>query len=103
MLPESPGHRPAMSSVRPGTTPKWLKSCLEYILSLIGRGCDQSISDVTEIIPVCNSIVAMVAGLLCHLAYNLRIAWHTVYAMLLSNYKYDIQCMPCSSQIIRKM
>ena len=35
--------------------------------------------------PVCNSIVAMVTGLACHLTYNLRGAWHTVYAMLLLN------------------
>ena len=26
---------------------------------------------------------------LCHLNYNLRGAWHTVHAMLLSNYKWD--------------
>ena len=34
-------------------------------------------------------MVAMVTDLLCHLTYNSRGAWHTVYAMLLSNYKRD--------------
>ena len=33
------------------------------------------------------SLVAMVTELCCHLAYDLREAWHTLYAMLLSNYK----------------
>ena len=28
--------------------------------------------------------------LLCHLTYNLRGAWHIVYAMLLSSYKWDV-------------
>ena len=41
--------------------------------------------------PICNSIVAvaMVTDLWCHLTYNSRGAWHTVYAMLPSNYKWD--------------
>ena len=34
-----------------------------------------------------NSIAAMVTDLSRHLTYNLRGAWHTVYAMLLSNYR----------------
>ena len=38
---------------------------------------------------VCNSIVAMVhvIDLWCHLTYHLSGAWHTMYAMLHSNYK----------------
>ena len=36
---------------------------------------------------VCISMVAMVTGLWRHLTYNSRGAWHTVYAMLLSNFK----------------
>ena len=35
------------------------------------------------------SLFAMVTGLWCHLTYNLRGAWHTLYAMLLSNYMGD--------------
>ena len=31
----------------------------------------------------------MVTDLWYHLTYNSRGAWHTVYAMLLSNYKLD--------------
>ena len=36
--------------------------------------------------PACNTILAMVTDLWRHVAYNLREAWHTVYAMLISNY-----------------
>ena len=36
-----------------------------------------------------NSIVVMVTDLWCHLTHNSRGAWHTVYAMLLSNCKWD--------------
>ena len=36
---------------------------------------------------VANSIVAMIKEPWRRLTYNLRGAWHTVYAMLLSSYK----------------
>ena len=35
-------------------------------------------------------------------SHNSRGAWHTVYEMLLLNYKWD-ECMPCSSWIISEM
>ena len=38
---------------------------------------------------VSDSLVAMVTDVWCHLAYNSTGAWHTVYAMLLSNNKRD--------------
>ena len=37
--------------------------------------------------PVCIFIVALVIDLWCHLTYNLKKAWYTMYAMLLLNYK----------------
>ena len=38
----------------------------------------------------CSLVVkAMVTDLCCHLTYNSRGAWHTVYAMLLSKYNWD--------------
>ena len=36
----------------------------------------------------------MVTDLWCHLPYNLEGAWHTVYAMLLSNYKCSVSIRP---------
>ena len=49
--------------------------------------------------PFCNSLTAMVADLWCHLTYNLRGAWHTVYAMLLSNYKWDATWNSCIGKV----
>ena len=59
-----------------------LGSYIDFILTSSG-------SHAVEILrtQVRNSIVAMVTDLWCHLTYNLRGAWHTVYAMLHSNYK----------------
>ena len=39
--------------------------------------------------PVYNSIAAVETDMWCHVTYNLRGAWHTVYAMLLSYCKWD--------------
>ena len=39
-----------------------------------------------------NSIVAMVTGIWHHITYDLRGAWHTVYAMLPSNNNLDADC-----------
>ena len=58
-----------------------------------------------------NPLVAMVTDLCCHLDYDSRGAWHTMYAMLLSKYVLlmiegehgNVQCMPCSPQIISEM
>ena len=36
---------------------------------------------------VAYSLVAMVTDLCCYLTYDSRGEWHTVYAMLLSNYE----------------
>ena len=37
-----------------------------------------------------HSLVAMVIDLCCHLTYDTREAWHTVNAMLFSNYKSEM-------------
>ena len=62
----------------------------------------------------CYSLVAMITDLCHHLTYDSWGAWHTVYALLLSNYECDvisliirwehsIQCMSSSSRIISEM
>ena len=70
--------------------------CHKYvtIIPMTSYGC---LSDVIEITfcqvlspPVCNSLVAMATDLWGHLTCNSRGAWHTVYAMLLLNYKWDV-------------
>ena len=46
------------------------------------------------------SLVVRVTDLLCHYTYNSRGAWHTPYAMLLSNYRRDATLNSYSGKVL---
>ena len=57
--------------------------CLQCSFEVMSLGC-HSVN-----VQVGYSLIAMVTVLCRHLTYDSRAEWHTVYAMLLSNYKGD--------------
>ena len=63
------------------------------VTTLMSFWCLSDADEITSAkvlsIPVCNFIIAMVTNLRCHLTYNARGVWLTVYAMLISNNKWD--------------
>ena len=74
-----------------GLLPQQIRRHIDFKVTSSGRHSDKVLRTT-----VGYSLVAMVT----HLTYNSRGEWHTVYVMLLSNYKY---CMSCSSRLMSEM